>query len=70
MKNMWDVTVLVLAVWNAFVIPFDIAFTIDRNDTWVKLLDLGVDIVFLIDIILMFFTSYVNKFGKEIKNSW
>jgi hypothetical protein len=64
--------VLLLAVWNAFFIPLELAF---KDELEKKALDnihtseYFVDSCFIVDIFLMFFTSYQNKEGKEVKKN-
>ena len=58
-KERWDIFVLLLALQNSFIIPLDLAF--EPKFTSYKgfaNFDLFVDIIFVIDMIIMFFTSY------------
>ena len=66
MKIRWDYIVLILSIWNALVIPFDQAFESEAlREGVMVMLDILVDIVFLVDIILGFFTSVINSRGRE-----
>ena len=67
-KNVWDVIVLFLAVWNAFFMPLQYAFEF-KTSGFVSFFDLLVDLLFVVDIILMFLTSFLSKTGEEIKDS-
>jgi len=64
----WDVFVIVLAIWNCFFIPFDIAFEPD-TPVPLQVLNTTIDIIFLIDIFVNFRTTYFNKQGEEIKDA-
>ena len=65
MKRKWDGFVIVLAVYNSFQIPFNQAFVPYFFETsFFNFVDLIIDTVFLIDIILMFFTSILSDRGK------
>ena len=66
-RQRWDLIPMVLSVYNAFLIPFDISFGLpdfylsaDRN------IEIALDILFFIDNSLMFFTSFINKYGVEV----
>jgi hypothetical protein len=61
--------VLALALWNAFYMPFDFAFEIDKESEIFAQIDFTVDVFFCVDLVLMFFTSYVSRQGLEIKTS-
>ena len=61
----WDLIILVLIITSCLLIPFQIAFqnvTTDLSGTEIIYL---IDLFFLIDIVLNFFTSYRRK-GTEI----
>ena len=63
---MWDVFVLILAVYNSLMIPFDQAFKPEFNHhMYMVVLEYIVDFVFLIDIFVMFITSYLTNKGQE-----
>ena len=59
-RGIWDGFVLVLSVWNAFFIPLDISFKEELGQFFelIHNLELFIDLCFVIDIIVMFFTSY------------
>ena len=66
LKEQWDLFVLILAIQNSVMIPFDMAFNPGFTDSLAyKIFDNTVDAIFLIDIILMFMTSFMNKQGVE-----
>lgn len=67
-KVVWDYLVLILAIYNSLMIPFEQAFPNDyTKSTFSEYLDMAIDIVFVIDIGLMFFTTRLNKKGKEVR---
>jgi len=60
-KKVWDLTVVFLAIYNSLTIPFDQAFKPPILKTMAfTILNTIIDIVFLTDVILMFFTSVLN----------
>jgi hypothetical protein len=67
---MWDLFVLILALQNSIIIPFDLAYEPEfTGTTGFKIFDFVVDFLFLIDMILMFIHSFLNKKGIEIFDS-
>lgn len=57
---------MVLSIYNAFLIPFAISFGlpatfIEANE----IIEIILDVLFLIDNALIFFTSFINKHGVE-----
>ena len=60
-KMIWDFYILLLLVWTATVLPFTIAFT-DYEDFPILIpLDFFIDLSFMIDIALTFFTAVKNN---------
>ena len=59
---------MVLAVWNCFSIPFILCFEVSDDDlTVVSAVDILIDILFTIDIIIVFNTTYIDsKTGVEV----
>lgn len=67
LRQSWDLVPMMLSIYNAVVIPFDISFGLPFMFLQLNLyIDVSLDVLFLIDNILMFFTSFVNKNGVEI----
>ena len=58
--------VLALAIFNSLAIPFEQAFNPEfiHSTAYARINDC-VDFIFVLDVILMFFTSVINKNGKE-----
>ena len=63
----WDMFVIVLAIWNAIYIPFSIAFepAVASNPVSVGF-NFLIDFLFLIDIIVNFRTTFIDKEGIEV----
>lgn len=71
-KVKWDFFVIFLAVFNAFEVPIQLAFEPDFMESvyWIYF-DLGINIIFMVDILGSFRTGYINqKTGEEIKDPW
>lgn len=67
-KEKWDVFIIILAIYNSVVIPLDFVFFPQEIKDSVVLNTLNniTDSMFIIDIIIMFFTTYTDSHGKEI----
>ena len=64
----WDLFVMVLATWNCFAIPLEIAFepAMSKGAGWL-VINSVTDVLFLVDIVLTFRTTYINTAtGDEI----
>jgi hypothetical protein len=64
----WDVLIIIFAIQNAITLPLDIAFSEDLKDfESLKTLDDVTIVLFAMDIVICFFTSYINvASGDEI----
>lgn len=64
----WDFVIITLAVYQAVTIPISIAFEPDDfNSPTMKTIDSMIDLVFVIDIVLNFRTSFIESVnGEEI----
>ena len=61
---------MVLAIFNSFMIPLENAYRATFFYTWWFLtIDLLIDLIFLIDVVLMFFTTFINNRGREVRDS-
>lgn len=69
-KINFDLFVLILAVWNSFIVPVEVAFEPEWMTIWVYLcLEYFIDFVFVVDIVLNFFTSFQHpKTGDNVNN--
>lgn len=68
MRFRWDIIIIVCAVVNAIFLPLEIAFNeMIEKLTWYEILDNIMTCIFATDILVGFFTSYVNiSSGDEI----
>ena len=59
-----------LAILSGFIIPLDLGFKPEfLNTSFAKFVNWVIDLIFFIDLILGFFTAYVDKKGKEEMDS-
>jgi len=64
----WDVIIMIFSIWNSITSPIEIAFKPEEfARTDMVIINYAIDILFLIDILLNFRTSYTNALtGDEI----
>ena len=65
-KYIYDIFIGLLILYSTITSLFYLAFVHSTNTDYFT--DIGVWLVFMIDFILSFFTSYKNNKGKEVKN--
>ncbi|CAJ0939151.1 unnamed protein product, partial [Mesorhabditis belari] len=69
-KTIWDWSILLLTLYTAFVVPFNIAFkNRETNYTGIDtlaLVDSIVDVIFFADILLNFHTTFVGPGGEVV----
>ena len=70
MKERWDIFILILAFQNSLIIPIDMSFEPEWTaHFYYQIFDNLVDFLFLVDMILMCFTSFIDPQGKEVFRS-
>lgn len=68
-RESWDGFVLGLSLFNAIVVPLELSFEMPfTNSIGYSIIDNIIDVLFIIDMILMFITSYRNIYGEEIRD--
>jgi CRP-like cAMP-binding protein len=65
LKKTWTLVNMSLLLWTAIVMPFEICFIEDGSYTWLGI-DLTIDALFSIDIIVNFFSAYLDAEGKLV----
>jgi len=72
MRLSWDLLIIALSIYQAISIPLSISFAPDVfNSPSVKTWDSLVNLVFMIDIILRFRTTYIDPIsGEEVMDSF
>lgn len=70
-KAIWDWIVLLLVIYTAIEVPYNVAFIVPlhkkvslKDNIW-EILNLCVDILFIVDVIINFRTTYVE--GRTVK---
>ena len=61
LKQRWDIFVIILAIQNCVFVPLRISFDFNAvlfDTILFQIVDYTIDMCFLVDIILMFFTTY------------
>ena len=57
-----------MAIFNSFAVPLEYVITDLENSNNYALVDLIINIFFLVDILIEFRSTYFDKNGMEIKN--
>ncbi|KAG8000254.1 Potassium voltage-gated channel subfamily H member 1, partial [Nibea albiflora] len=67
-KTTWDWVILILTFYTAIMVPYNVSFkTKQSNVTWL-VVDSIVDVIFLVDIVLNFHTTFVGPAGEVISD--
>nr|XP_057912871.1 potassium voltage-gated channel subfamily H member 5-like [Doryrhamphus excisus] len=68
-KTTWDWVILILTFYTAIMVPYNVSFrTRQSNLVWL-VLDSIVDVIFLVDIVLNFHTTFVGPAGEVISDA-
>jgi hypothetical protein len=69
-KKWVDLFIIVLAIFNSVFFPIELAFRPHFAVTvGYKVFDILVDVIFVLDIVVMYFTSFQDIYGQEIYES-
>ena len=66
LRKVWDYSIIVIAIYSTFVIPIKIAFNPEEFGSWYVVLDWLTTLIYLLDILIQFRTTYLDNFGEEI----
>ena len=66
-RQCWDLCSLTAVIYCTFAVPYDMTFDPPKGVV-ASAIDMGVEVFFMTEIVLNFFTSYINEDGVEIKN--
>jgi len=62
--------ILILATQNSIMVPLELSFSLSVFDLiYYQVLGNLIDVAFIVDMVVMCLTSYMDHRGKEIKNS-
>ncbi|KAM6961277.1 LOW QUALITY PROTEIN: voltage-gated delayed rectifier potassium channel KCNH5 [Aplochiton taeniatus] len=67
-KTTWDWVILVLTFYTAIMVPYNVSFKTKQNNIVWLVLDSVVDVIFLVDIVLNFHTTFVGPGGEVISD--
>ena len=67
-RMIWDILIILFALWNCIYIPIDVAFKPDKGVGMI-ISDSIIDILFAVDVVVNFMTTYINpKTGVVVNN--
>lgn len=64
-RTKWDLFTMLLALYNCFTVPLVVAFRPDES-TALLVINITIDFIFMIDIVLNFCTTYIDRNGDEV----
>jgi hypothetical protein len=67
-KIIWDLIVIILSIYNAILIPYEFAYSIDQN-LLLEIINRTADVVFILDILINFRTIYRDSYTDEFVES-
>ncbi|XP_041827475.1 potassium voltage-gated channel subfamily H member 5 [Melanotaenia boesemani] len=67
-KTTWDWVILILTFYTAIMVPYNVSFKTKYNNIVWLVLDSVVDVIFLVDIVLNFHTTFVGPGGEVISD--
>lgn len=65
-KMWWDLFIIALVLYNAIVLPVDVAFQI-VGSVW-QVVDWGIDVLFIVDIVMSFRTARFDAEGRLVSD--
>ncbi|KAK7907837.1 hypothetical protein WMY93_016449 [Mugilogobius chulae] len=68
-KTTWDWVILILTFYTAIMVPYNVSFKTKQNNIVWLVLDSVVDVIFLVDIVLNFHTTFVGPAGEVISDA-
>ena len=70
-KLRWDLLVILLSIYNAIVTPQQFALTQTYDDSRaIAIIDTIIDVIFVVDILIMFRTNYRDEKRDIIISDW
>ncbi|XP_078727901.1 voltage-gated delayed rectifier potassium channel KCNH1-like [Lampetra fluviatilis] len=67
-KTTWDWIILILTFYTAIMVPYNVSFKTKQNNVAWLVVDSVVDVIFLVDIVLNFHTTFVGPAGEVISD--
>uniref|UniRef100_A0A3B3ZKX9 Ion transport domain-containing protein n=1 Tax=Periophthalmus magnuspinnatus TaxID=409849 RepID=A0A3B3ZKX9_9GOBI len=67
-KTTWDWVILILTFYTAIMVPYNVSFKTKQNNVTWLVVDSVVDVIFLVDIVLNFHTTFVGPAGEVISD--
>uniref|UniRef100_A0A674MHF3 Potassium voltage-gated channel subfamily H member 5-like n=1 Tax=Takifugu rubripes TaxID=31033 RepID=A0A674MHF3_TAKRU len=68
-KTTWDWVILILTFYTAIMVPYNVSFKTKQNNLAWLVVDSVVDVIFLVDIVLNFHTTFVGPAGEVISDA-
>jgi len=66
-KMRWDLLIIVLALYNCLSIPYEVCYGSSFTDSvGLDVFEYCIDVLFFLDIVINFRTTFVSKTGTEV----
>ena len=69
MRKFWDYAIIVIAVYSVVVVPIRIGINPYILDPAYIGIDIFTWILYVVDVIINFRTSYIDNFGEEVNDN-
>nr|CDS16629.1 potassium voltage gated channel subfamily H [Echinococcus granulosus] len=69
LKIVWDWLIVLCTFYFAVMVPYNAAFQRDSNERTLRTLDMIIEVLFIVDILLNFRTTFVSKSGQVVHHS-
>ena len=67
LKTKWDIFIAVVLITSCMLTPIELAFFMNKTDSW-NITNIIIDIMFLLDILIIFNTAYYDDDFKLIED--
>lgn len=65
-KKYWDLMILFFVIYSIIATPYIVAFSYIQYIYSYRIFELIIDLLFMTDLIINFFTAYINSEGRVI----
>ncbi|VDK34267.1 unnamed protein product [Taenia asiatica] len=69
LKIVWDWLIVLCTFYFAIMVPYNAAFQKDSTERTLRTLDMIIEVLFIVDILLNFRTTFVSKSGQVVHHS-
>jgi len=67
-RRRWDILIILLVIFNVVMLPMEIGLDLDFTGSFRYNIELFIDIIFALDIVLNFFTGFIDDNNILVMN--